>query len=100
MFLPAGSPTNWNLEQPTEFEIRQKNTQFAAAARAGKKPVNPSRQERLSKRSPINVWALGIVLFVVVGGGKPFLILILISDVAKYWLLMSVLFEIARLLFL
>jgi hypothetical protein len=58
--------------QPTEFEMRQKNEKFANAARAGKKPVNPSRQERLSKQSPINIWALGIVLFVVVGGGEPF----------------------------
>ncbi|TFK56529.1 hypothetical protein OE88DRAFT_28684 [Heliocybe sulcata] len=30
---------------PTEFERRQKNAKFANAARAGKKPTNPSRQE-------------------------------------------------------
>ncbi|KAF5368171.1 hypothetical protein D9758_002476 [Tetrapyrgos nigripes] len=64
---------------PTQFEMRQKNAKFAKDARSGKKPTNPSRQEQLAKRSPINTWALGIVVFVVIGG---------------------VLFELARLLFL
>ncbi|KAI6031351.1 hypothetical protein PISMIDRAFT_671094 [Pisolithus microcarpus 441] len=64
---------------PTQFELRQKNAQFANAVRSGKKAVRPSRQEQLSKRSPISLWALGIVLFVVVGG---------------------VLFELVRLIFL
>jgi len=53
---------------PTEFELRQKNERFASKARAGKNPVNPSRKERLEKRSPINVWALGVIAFVVIGG--------------------------------
>ncbi|PSS29685.1 hypothetical protein PHLCEN_2v2833 [Hermanssonia centrifuga] len=53
---------------PTEFELRQRNAQFANRARAGKNPVKPSRQERLAKRSPISLWALGAILFVVVGG--------------------------------
>jgi hypothetical protein len=48
--------------------MRQKNAQFANKARAGKNPVKPSRQERLAKRSPISLWALGAILFVVVGG--------------------------------
>ncbi|KAK7686636.1 hypothetical protein QCA50_010236 [Cerrena zonata] len=64
---------------PTEFELRQRNAQFANKARAGKNPVKPSRQEKLAKRSPISLWALGIVLFVVLGG---------------------VLFELLRLIFL
>ncbi|OCH88747.1 hypothetical protein OBBRIDRAFT_64699 [Obba rivulosa] len=64
---------------PTEFELRQRNQQFANKARAGKNPVKPSRQERLSKRSPVSHWALAAILFVVVGG---------------------VLFEIIRLVFL
>jgi len=64
---------------PTEFELRQKNKQFADKARAGKNPVNPSRKEKLEKRSPISTWALGAVAFVVIGG---------------------VFFEIARLIFL
>jgi hypothetical protein len=55
--------------QPTAFEMKKKNEKFASDARAGKKPTKLSRQERLSKRSPISLWALGIVLFVVVGGG-------------------------------
>ena len=41
----------------------------AKDARAGKKPTHMSRQEQLAKRSPINLWALGIVCFVVIGGG-------------------------------
>ncbi|KAH9858304.1 hypothetical protein C2E23DRAFT_803446 [Lenzites betulinus] len=53
---------------PTEFELRKRNSQFAEKSRAGKNPIKPSRQERLSKRSPVSLWALGIILFVVVGG--------------------------------
>ncbi|KAN0100213.1 hypothetical protein V8E55_000197 [Tylopilus felleus] len=53
---------------PTQFELRHKNAQFASAVKAGKKAVKPSRQEQLSKRSPVSLWALGIVLFVVIGG--------------------------------
>jgi len=64
---------------PTAFEIKKKNEKFASDARAGKKPTKMSRQERLAKRSPISLWALGIVLFVIVGG---------------------VFFELARLIFL
>ncbi|TRM61665.1 hypothetical protein BD626DRAFT_501774 [Schizophyllum amplum] len=64
---------------PTEFEMRQRNAKFAAAARSGKKPTHPSRQDRLAKRSPVSTWALGLVVFVVCGG---------------------VLFELARLIFL
>ncbi|KAL4070517.1 hypothetical protein J3A83DRAFT_4094811, partial [Scleroderma citrinum] len=64
---------------PTQFELRQKNAQFANAVRSGKRPVKPSRYEQLSKRSPISMWALGMILFVVVGG---------------------VLFELARIIFL
>lgn len=57
--------------QPTEFEMRQRNEKFAKDVRAGKKPTHPSRQEAYAKRSPINLWALGVVVFVVVGGGEP-----------------------------
>ena len=49
--------------------MRQRNAKFAKDARDGKKPTHPSRQEQLSKRSPLNLWALGIVMFVVLGGG-------------------------------
>ncbi|KZP28927.1 hypothetical protein FIBSPDRAFT_947326 [Athelia psychrophila] len=48
--------------------MKKKNAKFAADARAGKKPTKLSRQERLAKRSPINIWALGAVIFVVCGG--------------------------------
>lgn len=53
--------------------MRKKNEKFASDARAGKKPTKLSRQERLLKRSPISLFALGIVLFVVVGGGAFYL---------------------------
>ncbi|OSX66980.1 hypothetical protein POSPLADRAFT_1078344, partial [Postia placenta MAD-698-R-SB12] len=53
---------------PTEFELRHRNAQFAEKARAGKKPTKPSRQELLAKRSPLSLWALGVILFVVIGG--------------------------------
>jgi Ribosome associated membrane protein RAMP4 len=49
--------------------MKKKNEKFANDARAGKKPTKLSHQDRLAKRSPISLWALGIVLFVVIGGG-------------------------------
>lgn len=64
---------------PTQFDLRQKNAQFANAVRSGKRAVKPSRQEQSSKRTPVGLWALALILFVVVGG---------------------VLFELARLIFL
>jgi len=30
--------------------------------------MKPSRLQKLSKRSPISVWALGAIIFVVMGG--------------------------------
>ena len=49
--------------------MRQRNDQFSGKARAGKNPVNASRKEKLAKQSPIPLWALGLILFVVIGGG-------------------------------
>ena len=49
--------------------MRQRNNKFAADVREGKKATHPSRQEKLARRSPLNLWALGLVVFVVMGGG-------------------------------
>jgi hypothetical protein len=49
--------------------MRQRNAKFAKDARAGKNPTHPSRQEQLSKKSPINKYALGGILFLIFGGG-------------------------------
>ncbi len=49
--------------------MRQRNEKFAKDARSGKKPTHLSRQEKLAKRSPVNIWILGVIVFVVVGGG-------------------------------
>jgi len=53
---------------PTEFERRQRNNKFASDVRAGKKATHPSRQEKLAQRSSLNLWALGLVVFVILGG--------------------------------
>jgi len=53
---------------PTQFEMRQRNEKFAKDIREGKKAVHPSRQEKLARRTPVGVWALGAVVFVVIGG--------------------------------
>ena len=52
--------------------MRQRNAQFLKDAKSGKKPTRPSRSEQMAKRSPINLWALGIVAFVIVGGGARY----------------------------
>jgi hypothetical protein len=58
------------LHQPSEFEIRRKNAAFADAVRAGKNPATrAARRERLANKSPLNSTALGVILFVVCGGG-------------------------------
>jgi Ribosome associated membrane protein RAMP4 len=49
--------------------MRQRNAKFANDVRAGKKAIHPSRQDKLAKRSPLSLWALGLVVFVVLGGG-------------------------------
>jgi hypothetical protein len=54
--------------------MRRKNEQWAANVRAGKNPVHASRRERLAKRAPISSTALGIVVFVVCGGGMAVLL--------------------------
>ena len=86
-----------STSQATEFEIRQRNAKFSNAVRAGKNPVHPSRRDALAKRSPINIWALGVIIFVVIGGGTP-------SDLTPHLPhsddIEKVLFEIARLIFL
>ncbi|TFK26743.1 hypothetical protein FA15DRAFT_587680 [Coprinopsis marcescibilis] len=60
--------TNKHLLQPTEFELRKRNEKFAKDVKEGKKATHASRADKLAHRSPISVWALGIVLFVVFGG--------------------------------
>lgn len=53
---------------PTAFEMRKRNDKFAKDAREGKKPTHLSRQQKFERSSPINLWALGLICFVVVGG--------------------------------
>lgn len=53
---------------PTEFEMRQRNAKFANDVRAGKAATRPSRQDKLAHRSPLSLWALGVIVFVVIGG--------------------------------
>jgi hypothetical protein len=76
--LPVVEEREWKeLEQEVRagrVALRHKNAKFASVARSGKKPTNPSRQELLAKRSPIPMWALGIIVFVVVGGGESRLV--------------------------
>lgn len=56
--------------QPTEFEMRRRNEKFAKDVREGKKATHSSRADKLAQRSPISAWALGVVMFVVFGGGE------------------------------
>jgi len=53
---------------PTAFEMRQRNAQFAAAAKSGRNPTNPSRKEIQARKSPIPTWAVGLLAFALVGG--------------------------------
>jgi len=53
---------------PTQFEMKQRNAKFANAVRAGKKATHESQAEKRLHKSPLNAVALGIIVFVVVGG--------------------------------
>jgi len=53
---------------PTAFEMRQKNEKFAQKVREGKHAVKPSMRDKLANKSPIPLWALGLCVFVVLGG--------------------------------
>ena len=48
--------------------MRQKNEKFAKDVRAGKQATHPSSRDKLAKRSPLGTFALGAIIFVVVGG--------------------------------
>lgn len=85
--------------QSDSREIRQKNAQFHSKARAGKNPVNMSRKEKLAKQSPIGLWALGLVVFVVVGGGKSYPSGHISAHGAN-WVRSPVVFELIRVIFL
>jgi len=63
---------------PTQADIKRKNAAFANAVRSGKTAVKPSSRDSY-KKTPIGLWALGVVVFVVCG---------------------SVLFELIRIAFL
>jgi hypothetical protein len=49
--------------------MKQRNTKFANAVRAGKKATQESQAEKRLHKSPLSAWALGVIVFVVVGGG-------------------------------
>ena len=83
--------------QPTAFEMKKKNEKFANDSRSGKKPTHLSRQERLAKRSPVGLWALGIIIFVVCGGG---MFLFTNSTEVCIIIIGTVVFELVRIMFL
>jgi len=53
---------------PTAFEMRQRNAQFAAAAKSGRNPTNPSRKEQQARKPPIPAWVVGLLVFALMGG--------------------------------
>lgn len=55
--------------QPTQFEMRRKNEKFAKDIREGKKGTHVARAQKLAERSPVSALALGLIIFVVFGGG-------------------------------
>ncbi|KDQ12240.1 hypothetical protein BOTBODRAFT_176490 [Botryobasidium botryosum FD-172 SS1] len=65
-------------QQPTQADIRRKNAAFANAVKAGKTAVKPNPRDA-QKKSPVGLWALGAIVFVVCG---------------------SVIFELIKLIFL
>lgn len=52
--------------------MKQRNTKFANAVRAGKKATQESQAEKRLHKSPLSSLALGIIVFVVVGGGSVY----------------------------
>ena len=50
--------------------MKQRNTKFANAVRAGKKATQESQAEKRLHKNPLSALALGVIVFVVVGGGS------------------------------
>jgi hypothetical protein len=99
LLSPWWSMPSLNLQSTSSREMRQRNEQFSGKARAGKNPVNASRKEKLAKQSPIPLWALGLILFVVIGGGTPTCSLSVCITAHSPWSF-TVFFEAIRLFFL
>jgi len=57
------------LPKPTEFEMRRRNEKFAKDVREGKKAVHASRADKLAHKPAVSAWTLGVIMFVVFGGG-------------------------------
>jgi len=72
--------------QPTAFEMRQKNEKFAQKVREGKHAVKPSMRDRIVNKTPIPMWALGLCIFVVMGGCECFLEERMITDVLIFFI--------------
>ena len=59
--------------------MKQRNAKFANDVRSGKKATHESRADKLAHRSPLSSWALGLIVFVVVGGGAESLLYLWLS---------------------
>jgi len=78
--------------------MRQRNEKFAKDARDGRNPTHLSRKQKLEKNSPINIWALGLICFVLIGGGTPQSLCSNDTQLNRTW--SSVGFELVRIIFL
>jgi len=79
--------------------MRQRNNKFASDVRAGKKAVHSSHQDKLAKRSPLSLWTLGLVVFVVLGGGTYILFTKAQSSCTDN-IIVVVIFELIKIVFL
>jgi hypothetical protein len=75
--------------------MRQRNAQFATAAKSGRNPTNPSRKEQLARKPPIPMWVIGIIAFALIGGGR----LSIFHLFGDFLSTLLAFFEIARLFF-
>ena len=66
--------------------MKQRNTKFANAVREGKKATHESQAEKRLHKSPLSALALGVIVFVVVGGGACLQIFVFSMElIRKSW---------------
>ncbi|KAF8323735.1 hypothetical protein DL93DRAFT_2161868 [Clavulina sp. PMI_390] len=56
------------LDRPNAHDIKVKNNAFANDVRKGRPAVRMSSREKAEQKVPLSKWALGAVVFVVIGG--------------------------------
>lgn len=60
----------FDVQQPSQADIRRKNAQFMNKAVSGRNPVKPPREARGNNKTAVAGWVLGVLLFLLLGSSE------------------------------